>query len=50
MQNFLSHSSKDKVFADQLVAALCATGAGVWYEHNFGAGVLRREINDQLAK
>ncbi len=50
MQVFLSHSSKDKGFADQLVAALRGAGADVWYdEHNLGAGVLRREINAQLA-
>ena len=35
---------------DQFVGALRGAGADVWYdEHNLGAGVLRREINAQLA-
>ncbi len=51
MQVFVSHSSRDKAFCDQLVAALRGAGADVWYdEHNLGAGVLRREITQQLAQ
>lgn len=47
---FLSHSSADKAFADQLVAALRDAGADVWYdEHNLGTGQLRATIMRELA-
>jgi tetratricopeptide (TPR) repeat protein len=50
MRIFLSHSSKDKAFADALVHALRQAGADVWYdEHNLGAGHLMREIMRELS-
>jgi tetratricopeptide (TPR) repeat protein len=50
MKIFLSHSSADNEVCEQLVMALRGARADVWYdEHNLGAGVLRREIMQELA-
>lgn len=46
---FVSHSSRDKTFADALVKALRDAGADVWYdEHNLGTGQLLEEIQREL--
>jgi TIR domain len=51
MRVFVSHTSSDKEFCQELVAALRTAGADVWYdEHNLGIGVLREEIMRQLAE
>ncbi len=47
---FVSHSSRDKAFADAFVQALSLAGVDVWYdEQNLGAGHLRRIIMRELA-
>lgn len=49
MKIFVSHSSEDKAFCDDLVSALIQAGADAWYDDlHLGAGVLRREISEQL--
>jgi CheY-like chemotaxis protein len=46
---FISHNHADNDFCEALVSALRTAGADVWYdEHNMGAGVLLKEINQQL--
>ena len=46
---FVSHSSRDKLFADALVKTLREAGADVWYdEHNLGTGQLLEEIQREL--
>lgn len=49
MRIFVSHSSQDAAFCDQLVLALRGAGADVWLDqHNLGAGPLLDELMRQL--
>src|SRR5215469_10622587 len=48
---FLSHSSQDKVAADQFAKVFRQAGADVWYdEESLGAGHLRGTIMKELAE
>lgn len=49
MRVFVSHSSHDSAPANELVNALRAAGADVWYdEHNFSTGQVLDAITEQL--